>query len=348
MGIVTPEMCKWGNYNVYEGPWWPGQWPYILPTSPDFWDKTLAVLSATEGGLDAVNMLDSCIVSTSMVQLCDAGFFLTTNLLGYLADKLGPTVVTGPLSEALKSSNATFKKFDSGWRFQFLDDRGVVKTPNSQRQLYLSCTGMKGSWNGDSRYHAKLWCSGLANIWNDERCRDLQVKYLKARLPTYISASAKRDLFDPSVPTTPWVEVSRAAYMSFSANNSVKSTTAYFKHARSCKCVKWSEEWTVGLLCELTFNPGIAIYADRYNRIRPVLEKLWGITLPKTAKDLPSRREMPTVPEVTVVPLPNPTPVDVVFEPKQIQSVEPTGLWGLLWSIILFITGLFGGKNRTV
>ena len=51
---------------------------------------------------------------------------------------------------------------------------------------------------------------------------------------------------------------------------------------------KWSEEWCVSLIKQLTFGPKIGIYPRRYEAIRPVVEKLYGINLPKTVKDLES------------------------------------------------------------
>lgn len=341
---ITPDMLSWGGYSQWEGPYFKGQWPYVLPDSPDFWDKTLAVLSATEGKLDALNAYDSCIISVGMVQLCDAGFFLTTNLLGYLADNLDPTVVTGPLSEALKSSNATFKHSDKGWRFQFLDERGEVRTTNMQRELYLKGTGLRNSWTPESRRHVKLWAAGLANIWNDPRCRTLQVKYLKGRLPGFISPSVKKDLFNPTIPITPWVEVARAAFMSFSANNQTKAAVAYFKHLKESKDTKWSQAWTVGLLRELTFGPGVSIYPDRYNRIRPVLENLWGVQLPKTSREL-ADRAMPTIPDIPIPTPSEPPSPPIKFEPKQIQRVEePSGPLAWLWMLVQFILSFFSKK----
>jgi hypothetical protein len=346
MSLVTPEMIKWGVYQAYEGPWWPGHHQYVLPINPDFWDKTLAVLSSTEGPLDCVNMYDSCVCSTSMVQLCDASYFLTTSLLGYIADNIGPTAVTGPLSEALKSSGATFKKVENVWRFQFLDKRGRIVNSNMQRELYLKGTGLRNSWSADQKRHAKLWCAGMANIWNDEKARNLQIKYLKTKLPTFISPSAKKDIFDQSITVTTWVEVARAAFTSYSANNPSKAATAYFKHCSDPALTKWSKEWVICLIRELTFNPKITIYEGRYNHIRPVLEKLWGVGLPQDAIALKNYDSKVDV--IIDNPLETSIAVDSVLQP--ILSIPPASVlindqqsfFSTVLSILLKFLSFFG------
>ena len=256
---INPSQITFSSYDKFEGPYFRGTIPYTLPESPDFWDKVLAAVAATEGKLDSINGYDKCIISVSMIQFCEANYFLTSKLLSHIAEKMGANAVTGPLSDALKMSNATFKKFDEGWRFQFLDERGKVKTSDDQRALFFhSASGLKGTWNGEQKHHACVWAAGLASIWSDRTAQELQVRYIKAYLPNFTTSMVKSDLFDdPS--TGKWVDVARAVYTSFAANNPANAARMYARFTASTKFTKFSPEWTICLIKELTFGPNISI-----------------------------------------------------------------------------------------
>lgn len=287
---VSVDSISWGSYASYEGPYFKGRWKFDLPVNPDFWDLVLNVVSITEGGCyDLINAYDSCIISISACQLCDR-FMLSTRLLGEVAEKLGSEAVTGPLSDALKSSNATFKKTDKhGWRFVFLDDRGIVNSTNMQRELYFKGTGLKNSWTSFQKIHAKTWAAGIANVWNDERARRVQYDFLKSRVSSFVLPESKRDILDRHGPE-PWTSVAKAAFVSFSSNIPLVATKMYKQYLTKVNAEFGTEEWTVGLIAELTWGPDVKIYPSRYDKIRPVLERHWHVTLPKNALELRSKR----------------------------------------------------------
>lgn len=320
--VVTPEQIGWSSYASWEGAFFRGRHKYTLPDSPDFWDKVLLVITTTEGGsYDAVNMYDRCVLSVGLIQWCDAGYMLSTKMLGHVAETCGVQAVTGPLSEALKSSNATFRKFPEGWRFQFLDERGVVNSSNLQRELYLKGTGLKNSWTSSQKAHAKLWAAGMANIWNDPAARAAQLSYTKPKLTIFATPEVKKDLFDSTEGNR--AEAARAIYTSFAANIPLVASKMYKEHTASTKAEKFSDRWIAEMAAKLTWGPGIAIYPKRYDSIRPVVERLWGVTLPHNAQAL---KNLPEVPPVTSTDPPGPhPPVNTSDEtdPKPIAADPP-------------------------
>jgi peptidoglycan hydrolase-like protein with peptidoglycan-binding domain len=49
---------------------------------------------------------------------------------------------------------------------------------------------------------------------------------------------------------------------------------------------KWSPDWCIGVLKQLTFGPKITIYPQRYDKIRPKLEQHFAVNLPDFAAEL--------------------------------------------------------------
>jgi hypothetical protein len=62
------------------------------------------------------------------------------------------------------------------------------------------------------------------------------------------------------------------------------------------------DDQLVIVLKEMTFGPGIAIYPHRYDAIRPVLEREWGLDLPDFAEEL--REFEAQMPELSMFPTP--------------------------------------------
>lgn len=321
---VTPAQIKWSSYMTYEGPFFIGVKGYSLPPNPDDADKLMAVITATEGGhYDAINMYDRCIISVGIIQWCEAGQFSVSDMLGAVAERCGVDVVLMALKPSLDAANATFKKNIKGrWRFYF-NDIGEVDTVDKQRQLFLGCSGLKGSWTDNSRAKAKQWAADMCNLWqNDEACA-AQVEFTRARLRWFATAEAQKIIFDTE-PNTGWVGATRAGFISFAANLPVVAAAQLKVAVANLKSPKWSPNWCIGVLKQLTFGGNIAIYPMRYNAIRPVLETLWGIQgLPKTAKDLAAWTEDASAPPA---PLPPPAPEPVPVPPpapEQTPDPEP-------------------------
>lgn len=369
--MIEPQNIGWGSYKEYEGPFFRGTRVYVMPSNPSDKDKDLQVLTATEGGrYDAVNMYDRCIVSIGLIQWCEASQYSTSDLLGAVADNLGPDSVIQHLKPALDLCNATFKKNVKGkWRFFFLDGRNEVDTLSKQQELFLGCSGIKGKWNPEAKERALLWAACFANVWQSEEARRVQVHFTHARLRWFYTADAKKILLEDAEPNVGWAGALRGAYNSFAGN---LPTTAG-KHLRiatdKLKSPKWSPDWCIGVLQELTFGPDIAIYPHRYNVIRPHLERLWSIQLPKTSDELkewvePNVEPSPVTVPVTPEPLEQPAKVEppvvtttVSSEPDvppasgPIVALEPppipdrnAGFWVAIMNFIKWVFTLFAPK----
>jgi hypothetical protein len=109
----------------------------------------------------------------------------------------------------------------------------------------------------------------------------------KGLITNFVFGEARTQLFGAGAPkdNTGLVGAVRAAYISFAANNPAKTLAAY-KAAQAANLPMWTQPWAVEVLKHLTYTPKIAIYPERYNKIRPVLERLYGVDLPDMAEHL--------------------------------------------------------------
>ena len=89
-----------------------------------------------------------------------------------------------------------------------------------------------------------------------------------------------------SAPDTDVARAFRAAYLSFAANNPTWANRHLELALKQSSQPAWSRDWFIGVLRELTFGPKVAIYPGRYDAIRPVLERLFGVDLPDFSADL--------------------------------------------------------------
>jgi hypothetical protein len=293
----------WGSYLNYEGPYFKGKIKFSIGTKPTEEEKWLEVFSATESGhYDAINMYDRCVLTVGIAQWCEGRQFSVSDMLGFVAEKCGTQVIHSALMPSMISSNATFKKLSTGkWRFVFLDGRGEVNTLQKQQELFLGCDGLKGNWAPDMQLKAKQWAADMASIWIDAGARKAQVDFTVPRMKWFFLKDAKNILLEDKEDTQ-LAHMIRAAYASYAGNNPTHANNALLELMKEDLHDKWSYAWCIELLKKLTFNPKIAIYPGRYDKIRPVLERLWlGIILPKSSNDLKvwvsARREIPTVPE---------------------------------------------------
>lgn len=322
---VTPDKIGWSAYSSYEGPFFGGMQRFVLPAQPDESDRILAVITAAEGGhYDAINMYDRGIVSVGIIQWIEAGQYSVSGMLGKVIEDCGEDAVMVPLKPAMDLVGCTFKKNAQGhWRFFFNDNKGEVDSLDKTRILFLGCTGLKGSWTPEAKERAKTWAACIANVWVTEETRHSQNVYTRIRLPGFVLPESKAALFGPE-PNDGWHGALRAAFMSFAinlpavANAQVKAVVPTLPADQ-----KWSPDWCTAVLKQLVFGPNIAIYPVRYNGIRPVLEHLWGVTLPATAKDLAAWK-----PGFEPVPTPDPEPTPVPTPPSTTTSVVQPSLPG--------------------
>lgn len=281
---------RWGSYSGFEGPYTHGTTKFVLPTDPDDDTKILAVLTTSEGGaFDAINGYDRCIMSGGLIQLCEAQYFLFSSLIGAIVEQdLG--LVT-PLLPALKASNATFEPVNGKWRF-LVHGTPVTSVAAQQRLFLLNSNGLKGTFDQASKDHAILWTTCLSEMLAQEEATKVQTKHVAARLKSFAMKESKAILFDDPTPSEGWPGAMRAVFLSFAGNlPAVADTHLRAAIAGMPGVEKWSPEWCISIIRQMTFGPQIAIYPGRYNKIRPVVEKLYGVDLPDFASDLQAWRK---------------------------------------------------------
>jgi len=284
--MVTPSDIGWGKYSQYEGPYFRGTRKFQLPAKPSEEHRLLAVITSTEGGsFDAINMYDRCILSTGLLQWCEAKYFLTSNLLGAIA-AADPSLLQ-PLQAALQAADAQFVEKSPGkWRFFWREPRNEVDDAVEQAKLFLlDSSGHQGSWNETSKHYANLWAAKIASVLAQDAAIEIQTQYTANRVKMFATPAASRILFD-GTPSTGWTGATRAIYLSFAANLPAAASTQLQAAVAETGAAKWSKEWCIHISRRLTFGPNISIYPHRYNAIRPVVEKLYGVDLPDMAGEL--------------------------------------------------------------
>jgi hypothetical protein len=221
-------------------------------------------------------------MTVGIVQWCDK-FNLVTRMLGYIASKGGIELITKPLGEALKISNATFMKNLVG-DYRFFMNGVECNTPEMLRKLYFGgALGTKGSWSEEQKKIAKTWCVGMVNIWDDTRARELQLEYTAKRVDTFTLADANKLLMNPNKSWDGFIGATKAAYISYAANNPV-TANKLLKQAYAedlLDVVVGTEEWAIKIIKRLALGSNIKIWPERYDRLRPAIEKLFGVVLPK-------------------------------------------------------------------
>lgn len=283
--MANVQDIKWGKYNGYEGPFYKGSQGYKLLDGSSQTDKTLAVITATEGGRwDAYNGYDVCISTSGLIQWCERGQYSVSDMLGKAAEHDRQLITT--VDKMCDESGLTFKKNGRGrWRFFFLDERGEVDRRDEQRQMFhLNSNGKKGTWDDESKAYAKKWAVAISTVWENSTAIKLQGEYTTNRLDGFCLKFAKTVV--KAAPDTDLGNAFRSAYLSFAANNPTWANKHLKKAMDETSHEAFSKDWLVAVLQDLTFGPKVTIYPHRYNAIRPVLEKLYNIDLPDFAKEL--------------------------------------------------------------
>jgi len=276
---VQPSEIRWASYQACEGPFFIGRVKYAPPQSPDFLDKCLQVLAATEGGrYDAINMYDTCILTVGIIQVCEAVFEFSKMLGACTGAGLG--TIRRILSQM--PVPADFRQNAQGqWRFFFLDGRGEVDSKDKMRTMFLGgSSGLKGQWTDEQKQHAREVAAAMASLWEDQPMQDGQREYVKPHLMTYVRPATKAALFsDPD--EDGYKGALKAAMISYSANLPAVADK-FFMLARA------SADWAsigerdrfVRAMQHVVFDPKIGIWPGRYRAIRPALESLFGVTVP--------------------------------------------------------------------
>lgn len=286
--MTTVGQIGWGTYKGYEGPLFWGKAGVTVSERPTDEEKVLLVVTATEGGKwDAVNMYDRMIVSVGAIQWGEAGQYSVSDMLGKVAQR-SPELL-GPLQPALDRARAQLKLNPKG-RYRFFTPTYLeVDTLAEQQGLFLlRSNGGLGSWDEESKAYAKVWAAALSSVFQQPEAQKAQADFTTPKLRSYfVVRDAQAVLWgaDEKLPNTGWVGAIRAAFISFAANLPAVAAEQ-LKKAPLAGLRKWSPEWCIALLRQLTFGPGITIYPHRYEKIRPVLEAQYGVDLPDFAKDL--------------------------------------------------------------
>lgn len=294
MPKISLKRVGWGSYLDFEGPYFKGDQLYKEPTNPSWGDHILTILQSTEGGAwNAYNGYDRCISTSGLIQWCEAGQYSVSDMLGLVAAR-GLSDLR-QLDEAMNFSKVVFKKNARGnWRFHFLDARGEVDRTEEQKQLFLlNSNGLRGSWDDLSKTHAKLWAACISSVWTTPEAIQAQKDFTVPRLNGFMTSDAKAILHGPGTPNDNegWVGALRAGYLSYAANLPAVASAHLKKAVAATKAPKYSPDWCIAVLKQLAFGPQIAIYPHRYQKIRPVLERLFDVDLPDFAEDLKAWKE---------------------------------------------------------
>jgi hypothetical protein len=249
-----------------------------------------------------VNMYDRCILSVGLIQFCEAAtIFGVSRMLGYCADE-DLDLLQSYLDEMPVSCG--FRKSDGfGWAFHLRGER--VRSKAEQREIFLGgATGYKGQWTDEQIEKAKRVAAVMSGLWREKVFRDAQERFTQERHMLFAMKKSRDILFPKDgYPTGGAAGALRAAFLSF-AGNLPAVADEHFRKAYDSKEFQSAslEDQLVIALQEMTFGPGIAIYPHRYEAIRPVLEREWGLDLPDFASELRAFEEQ--IPELAMFPTP--------------------------------------------
>jgi len=288
--MIDPKSIKWSSYQQFEGPFFIGTQGYKLPEKPTLNDQILATITATEGGhWDAINMYDRCICTVGLIQWCEGGQYSVSDMLGVVAQR--DAALLWPLDGIMAQAGVTFaKNAKQRYRFVFNDTRGECDRTIEQQQLFLyKSTGQKGTWDEQSKNFAKLWAASLSTVFQAPAAIEAQRDYTVPRLYGFALPAALALFKEPEAKASPVGLAFICAYLSFAANNPARADRSLQEALRTwdgSKGPKWSPRWLIHILEKLTFFSGVTIYPHRYNAIRPVLERFFGIDLPDHSEQL--------------------------------------------------------------
>lgn len=324
--MVTAAQIGWSRYHNNEGPFFGGVVKVLeAPRSASFAERVLSLTAAAEEGhYDAVNMYDTGLVSVGAIQFIDVGSFQVTDMLGAVADELGPGYVQKALGPALDMCDAMFFKTSSGaWRFSLKME--TVNTKDLQKKLYFGdlAGNAVGSYDDAKRLRAKTWAACLANVWADPRAVAVQGRFTLPRLINgFVWNELKQDLFSGEQPEDGWIGALRAMLLSFAVNAPAVVVKRYAA-CRSNGKAFGSPEWCLAVLRGVVVGSGIDVWPARWVAERPLVKSMFGVTLPTYAQlvngvwDAPAPADgAPTpIPEPQPDPQPTPDPIPAPPEP---------------------------------
>jgi len=281
--VHTEQSVLWSSYDRWEGPVVYGKCPYTVDPKTATWnERVMHIVSATEGNLDSVNMYDRAICSVGVIQFTELTNQNVSNMLGAVAEK-APQALSH-LTGVMKEAGVTFAKKPTGfWRFRRGD--AWFDGVDQMRHLFLRGAGLRGTWGPEQRAYAKRWCASIANVFTSLEAQRVQVDFTASRIESFALEPARRLLWDGTNDGNDGYHGAiRAAFQSYAINLPAVAS----KCALSCKSTapKWSEAWAIDMLRTFVVDSKVAIWPDRYDRIRPRLESHFAVNLPDFAEDL--------------------------------------------------------------
>jgi hypothetical protein len=274
---VQPSEVRWSSYDKHEGPMFSGRCPLKLSTSPSWSEMVMWVVSASEGHLDSINAYDRAVMSVGVIQWTENPRLHVSSMLGLVAER-APSALA-ELDAALAMSDASFGQMGDG-RWRFRRDGAWVETPQQLRDLYLGgASGLKGEWTDAARAHAKAWAAAIASVFSHPEAQKAQVDFTAPKLETFAFEPARRILWDGTCPENDGLHGAvRAMFLSYAIN--LPSVSSKRLLAVKSSAPKWSADWADDVLRSFVLESGVAIWPERYNRIRPRLEAAFGVDLP--------------------------------------------------------------------
>lgn len=278
--MVEAAKMAWGQYKGYEGPRFGGVLPYQVPPVPDFLDKCLAVVVATEGGCyDSINMYDTCVLSTGLIQCCE-GLFLTSRMLGTCPkDEVQSWLDKLPIPAEIKKNSAGRP------RFHFKDGR-EVDTKDRMREIFFGGSpGLVGKWNQESdKDHARQVAAIMASMWGSYSMRRAQVEFVKPILATFVKPTTTAVLTSRQDQDSWWGAL-RALVLSFSVNLPAVADKFFMATTQDPNWASASDEEKFFMAAKrVTFGPDIGLWRARYRDLQPVLKTLFHVDAPTLAE----------------------------------------------------------------
>ncbi len=280
--MVTVSDVGWGSYLTSEGPYFRGSRRFVLPSSPTFREKSVAVVTATEGGsLDAINMYDRCRLSVGAIQFCEATFnvskLLTACADSGLSDLVGSRLGLLPIPLRLVK--------DQYGRPRMAASNGFpIDSGDAMRAMLLGgSSGLRGGWTDDQKTFAKKVASVFANLLAEPAMMTAQAAHTGDTVSSYLLPRAQGILSaDPS--EDGWSGAMRAMIVSFAVNLPAVADRLLASANSGPHWTRDPQDRFYAAAQSLTTNSGIGIWPGRYTKIVPILRSAFGVPVPELAE----------------------------------------------------------------
>lgn len=275
--MTVLSQIRWGSYGGYEGPFFPGTIPFAPEKDPDFLGKIVQVVCATEGGrYDAINMYDQCILSVGILQVCEKVNEFSNTLSHCAKTELAA------INESMAKLPCPLELRPNGYapmRLFFKDGSGMVDNAAAMRKAYLGgSSGLKGQWTEPQKAWAKQVAIVMADMWQSEGLRQMQLGYVKGRMFGFALPRARSTIMN-NPNKNAWSGALQAMYISYAANLPALADKCL---ARAETHPRWltTDENKFRIYAQEALKSGVDIWPRRYKDISPSLSALFNIKVP--------------------------------------------------------------------